>query len=148
MHAHIHATPRSYKTNHPRRERDGQEAWRHTLCKQTRSIKFPYASSSVETLNGWGSCSEMCIWKINTPHNAFIMTSVHSCVPNIFKHASHVWNILSRMCAIAGFSDGRLLHIVWNVIRIHSMFFPSVMVQLRWINWGRVSWFVCLWDSF
>lgn len=85
----------------------------------------------------------MCIWKINTPHNAFIMTSVHSCVPNIFKHACHVWTILSRMCAIALFSDGRLLHIVWNVIRIHSMFFPSVMVQLRWIKLGK-SLLVCL----
>lgn len=92
----------------------------------------------------------MCIWKINTPHNAFIMTQ-YACVSPIYLNMQAMFGIYCHvMCATALFSDGRLLHIVWDVIRIHSMFFPSVMVQLRWINWGRVTFlfslgFVCLW---
>lgn len=73
------------------------------------------------------------------------------CVPNIFKHAVDVSNILSHMCAIASFSNGWLLGIVWDVFRIHSMFFPSVMVQLLRLIWGTFSicsWFVCLFLRF
>lgn len=51
------------------------------------------------------------------------------------------------MCTIASLSDGRLFWIIWNVFRIHSVFFPSVMVQLLRLIWGTFSvcsWFVCL----
>lgn len=73
----------------------------------------------------------------------------YTCVSPIYFNMQAMLEIYCpAMCATALVSDGRLLHIVWDVIRIHSMFFPSVMVQLRWIDWGGVAFFflsrVCL----
>lgn len=45
----------------------------------------------------WGSCSEMCIWKINTPHNAFIMTQ-YTCVSPIYSNMQVMFEIYCHVC--------------------------------------------------
>lgn len=64
------------------------------------------------------------------------------CACNIFKHATDVWNISSR---VPQSTDQRWL-LIWNVVSIQSVFFPCGMVQLLWIFQGtfNILFLVCL----
>lgn len=144
MRTHIHTMTLSFKTNNQRTYK--QKAWRHTLCKQTRSIKFSSCFFKCGDLKWYRAHVRECaIWEINTQHDAFVMAQ-YTCVSPIYFNMQAMLEIYCPvMCATVLVSDGRLLHIVWDVILVHSMFFPSVMVQLRWIDWGGVAFIFLSW---